>query len=239
MSNSKSLRSIVTLSIALVALLGYGFISAWSVPPAGTVPPDNNVPAPINVGSINQTKSGDLAVQTMSADYVVSWNQNRSGQFCNLDGTICATVEELLADKKGGGGETWLVNDQHTEGGCTGLGGSVVWDDEGNPFCRLSDNSCPTGWEQYKQWATYADGSTRRIAKCTDTSAPNPDPEVGTYGPAYQCGIPGTPQAWSDNFVGPKSMVACIYVPRGLYGEKQISQSYENCYPRQTEIGCY
>lgn len=180
-----------------------------------------------------------MAVHTSSADYSISWEQNRASKFCNVDGSICATIEELLADKTGGGGDTWLVNDQHTESGCTGLGGSVVWDGDGSPFCRLSRSSCPAGRAKYKQWATYTDSTTRRIAKCTDTSAPNPDPEVGTYGPSYQCDIPGAPQAWSNNFVGPKSMVACIYVPRGDYGDKQISQSYENCYPIQTEIGCY
>ena len=65
MTTTKSLRSIITLSLALATLLGYSFINAaWTPAPAN--PPANNVPAAINVGSANQDKLGTLGVNGLA-----------------------------------------------------------------------------------------------------------------------------------------------------------------------------
>src|SRR3989344_3248692 len=49
--------------VALVFSVGIGYLFAWSGPgytTPGSTPPNDNVPAPINVGAIDQTKTGDV-----------------------------------------------------------------------------------------------------------------------------------------------------------------------------------
>lgn len=57
---------ILTIALALSVGMSYAFAD-WSNPPAGTTPPANNTAAPINVGSVLQTKTGPLTVSGFSS----------------------------------------------------------------------------------------------------------------------------------------------------------------------------
>ena len=48
--------------------------------------------------------------------------------------------------------DPWLVFRLHTKDGCRAIGGEVVADSADRPFCRLSRNSCPAGWNQHENW---------------------------------------------------------------------------------------
>jgi hypothetical protein len=74
------------LTLALVANFAYG---QWADPTAA--PPGNNATAPINIGGDYQVKAGNLgAVDLLAGDRM------RSDQYCNLAGTTCASIEELI-----------------------------------------------------------------------------------------------------------------------------------------------
>ncbi len=67
MKQRKSVTSIITLSLALLILVGYNFISAQSwTAPTGT-PPADNVAAPVNIGAAAQDKAGNLGVSGLVA----------------------------------------------------------------------------------------------------------------------------------------------------------------------------
>jgi len=63
---NKLLHWSATLTVAVALSVGIGYLFAWSGPPYNSVcsdppcPPGGNAPAPINVGSIDQTKTGDV-----------------------------------------------------------------------------------------------------------------------------------------------------------------------------------
>lgn len=65
---NKILHWSATLAVAVALSVGIGYLFAWTGPMTGTptcmtpgaTPPDCNVPAPINVGSVDQTKTGDV-----------------------------------------------------------------------------------------------------------------------------------------------------------------------------------
>lgn len=92
MTLTTSIRSIITLTVAVTVLLGYGFISAWTAPPAGTVPPANNVPAPLHVGAATQDKNGNLLANIFAAA-----NQMRSGRYCDALGANCFKPADVPA----------------------------------------------------------------------------------------------------------------------------------------------
>ena len=87
MTSTRSVRSIVALSLALATLLCYSFLSAaWTPAPAN--PPADNVPPPINVGTSTASVQGD-GRGTVAFDRFMAFDEFRSEQYCNLDGTIC------------------------------------------------------------------------------------------------------------------------------------------------------
>src|SRR3989344_5466589 len=66
---------ILTIALALSVGMSYAFAD-WSNPPAGTTPPANNTAAPINVGSVLQTKTGPLLVYGLGSIGDVSATSN-------------------------------------------------------------------------------------------------------------------------------------------------------------------
>ncbi len=104
MKQRKSVTSIITLSLALLILVGYNFISAqtWTAP-TGT-PPADNTTAPVNVGSTYQAKNGDFGAVKL-----------RSGYLCNASGSNCTvSVGGLNTDFKiASGSPTMLFQDSN------------------------------------------------------------------------------------------------------------------------------
>lgn len=98
MTTTKSLRSIITLSLALAVLLGYGFISAWSAPLNGTVPPANNVPAPIDTSATIQTKmaGGAIGASDLLSTRTTAGQKMMSPLYCNADGSSCLTFDQIF-----------------------------------------------------------------------------------------------------------------------------------------------
>jgi len=100
MSFIKSINQTLILALALVALLGYQFMSAqiWTAP-AGS-PPANNVQAPINIGTSTQSRqqgSGALVFNRFAAVNAV-W----SNQYCDAVGGNCFSPSAV----NGSGGAT-------------------------------------------------------------------------------------------------------------------------------------
>ena len=52
------------LIVILTVLLGVGLVEAWTGPTA--TPPGNNVPAPINIGTADQIKNGNIGVNGLA-----------------------------------------------------------------------------------------------------------------------------------------------------------------------------
>jgi hypothetical protein len=107
MSFKYQLVTLLPLSIIVVGLLGYSFMSAQWQNPTST-PPNANTAAPINIGASYQAKLGDLGAVRM-----------RAGQYCNADGTVCTS------DLSGGGGSGLGVN--QTWQNFTGRRSTNVW----------------------------------------------------------------------------------------------------------------
>ena len=84
MTITKQLIALVPLSLLLVGLVGYNFMSAdWTNPTA--VAPAENVSAPINIGSVYQAKLGDLGAVRM-----------RAGEYCDASGLICFDAVDVV-----------------------------------------------------------------------------------------------------------------------------------------------
>lgn len=66
MFQSKSKITAFLISTAILSFAFGYFIFAWTEP--GNLPPDGNVSPPINVGSIEQVKSGKLGIVTSGID---------------------------------------------------------------------------------------------------------------------------------------------------------------------------
>ncbi|MES2966447.1 MAG: thrombospondin type-1 domain-containing protein [Patescibacteria group bacterium] len=98
MTLKKQLLNIVPLVLLLCGLFAYNFMDAQWSGPTGAVPPEQNTPAPINIGGIYQSKLGDLGAIRM-----------RAGAYCNADGTICTTADQLGGGGGDDGGDTITV----------------------------------------------------------------------------------------------------------------------------------
>jgi hypothetical protein len=85
MSHTTSFKFLIPLTIALVVLISYNFMSAQWLSSTST-PPNNNVAAPLNISSNYQAKLGDLGAIRM-----------RSGEYCDAAGLNCYTTTELAS----------------------------------------------------------------------------------------------------------------------------------------------
>jgi hypothetical protein len=90
-SITKSLKDIGFLTIALTLALAANFAyGQWSNPPAAA--PGGNIQAPVNVGSSNQIKSGDITAWRQKAGA-----QMWSPQYCDQNGLNCFTSASVSA----------------------------------------------------------------------------------------------------------------------------------------------
>jgi hypothetical protein len=96
MSLTKNLTSIIFLTVIVVGLLSYNYMSAQWVGPTASAP-YNNASTSINIGPVYQPKPHDLGASRM-----------RAGLYCDAAGIICYTLAELAGG--GGGGITQLTS---------------------------------------------------------------------------------------------------------------------------------
>jgi hypothetical protein len=170
-------RSLMLLSLIIIPLISYNFLSAAWTAPAGA-PPTANTESPINTGSLAQVKLGALGTGALSVTgnllvtgSAATFYQVRADSYCNRDGTVCRTMEEIVAGL-GGSAPTapQLVNGRHTESECLSYGGSIQTDGA-DKFCRITAASCPLGWSQFKSWderpATAQDPCSYGYNSCT------------------------------------------------------------------------
>jgi hypothetical protein len=96
-----TLRSFIVLLVSLTLFLSYSFINAaWTAAPAN--PPESNSPSPINTGtstaSIQNAGQGALQFDFLGArDTVIANGTMRSDAYCNLDGTNCLSIDDLMS----------------------------------------------------------------------------------------------------------------------------------------------
>jgi hypothetical protein len=106
-------------------------------------------------------KDGGLSLNSLAVfgDVLMSGTtsvtQINVSYFCNADGSICATLDELLASDGGVASSPLLHGELHTEDQCTATGGTVI-DAGGVNVCQFEGASCPAGWMQYDSWSSTA-----------------------------------------------------------------------------------
>lgn len=90
---TKQLIGLVPLTLILLGLLSYNFMSAqWSAPTATA--PGNNATAPINISNNYQAKLGDLGAVRM-----------RAGEYCDAAGLNCRSATSTGGDTVTVGGQ--------------------------------------------------------------------------------------------------------------------------------------
>lgn len=94
--------------LALVALLSYDQISAWSEPLSPA--PQDNVEAPINTGSLPQEKTGSIEASTLITPEV------HAGMYCNSDGSDCVDASAVID-----------VANNGVSGAADGIGYNQTW----------------------------------------------------------------------------------------------------------------
>ncbi len=98
MTFKKQFIGFLPLSVVVIGLLGYNFLSAQWQNPTATAP-GNNTEAPINISANYQAKLGDLGAVRM-----------RAGEYCDATGLDCFTADEV----GGGGGGNGSMADFYT-----------------------------------------------------------------------------------------------------------------------------
>ena len=167
-----------------------------------------------------QPGKGALQFDFLAArDTIPSNVEVRSPKYCDESGANCfdgATITNIF-NYISVQGDTWLVNNQHTEEGCTALGGAVVTDGSNNKFCRYTATSCPSNWTQYNNFISY-NSSTCSIRNCD--------------GSTTGCTVPGV--AWGSRA---GNAPYCSY----SVNTHSSGQSCDNVSTRRcvASVGCY
>lgn len=164
-SLAKPFKNISLLTVALTLALSANFAyGQWSNPPGN--PPGSNTPAPINTGSSNQTKSGNLTVDQLRSNGKVF-----AVEYCNETGTYCFTPSAQAAAP--------TPAPSPTNENCSVGGVSVAHGSSRTFYSRTSTSgSCST----YDQVRSCNDGvmsgsGSYRYSSCSVSSpAPAPSP---------------------------------------------------------------
>ncbi len=169
----KSYTSIITLSLALLILVGYNFISAQSwTAPTGT-PPANNAAAPVNIGTTAQDKNGTFTANKLgviSSYPVLEMIDATAGQK-----DWRAAVES--------DGNSFVIRADRNQ---TLVDGAISWTDNGNNQLVLANGE--TNADDYAQFSNqvrateYCDRSGRNCfdsAEVGESELPGED-EVGS-----------------------------------------------------------
>ncbi|MDD4531121.1 MAG: hypothetical protein PHH21_00240 [Candidatus Pacebacteria bacterium] len=114
-----------------------------------------------------------------------------------------------------------LLNTTHNYSACTSAGGEIVSIGASYPVCRFNAASCPSGWTQYQNWATYDSHYVGGIP-CSN-------------------GCTGGGSPWG-NLASNNPTFSCVYVQAGICwgsdGEFAYTASWSGDSVR-SQIGCY
>ena len=241
--------SIRVTAIALVVTLGVTYAYAAWVGPT-VAPPGDNVDAPINVGTVDQIKSGGIGVDSLavfgnssfsgymkmgsttvecgsSIEGALRYNPtSQSVEFCNSSGwnqmgtTTVAVVE-------------YLVNSIHTVNDCVYDGGVIVDNGSGEFMCKFSSSSCPTSSASGIDWTHY--GWTTEIARSCTQSSPSSHPD--------SCVPDSCSTGGGHAFSNQIQKYSCIYENgSGSYQYVPSCGRYayiSTCTSSTSEVGCY
>lgn len=177
----------------------------------GTDNPTNKLSVVGNIGT-----TGDIS---SSGNISTSGSITATGDVCGA-GACLSQIADFVGSQP-------LVMNVHNQAACTAAGGTVTPSDVSFPMCKFSASSCPSGWTQYKSYATLG-----------PTTCYIPGPTSGCYGSsgAYPC------TTTSSGFVNGPTASTCTYcagssVPCGEYA---CCTCYATtCTSATTEIGCY
>ena len=154
MQLTKQLIGLVPLTLILLGLLSYNFMSAQWTGPSATAP-GNNATAPINISNNYQAKLGDLGAVRM-----------RAGEYCDAAGLNCFIAADVASTTNTGYG---MAFGAHSEAQCIAAGGAV-YDTGYTKICRFNSVSCPAGWAQFENWNTNAGRAC--VGACGSCSVP-------------------------------------------------------------------
>jgi len=90
----------LTFGILVICFVVAFYVVAWQEP--SQAPPEGNVPTPLNVGSVHQTKEGDLSIgeADIKGDGSISTNLNADKLDDYHAADLLATVEEVYTECK-------------------------------------------------------------------------------------------------------------------------------------------
>jgi hypothetical protein len=145
-SLTKSLKDIGFLTIALTLALAANFAyGQWQDPPNS--PPNDNLEAPVNVGSVNQFKSGSLGALKLYSSESRATSKMWSPQYCDQNGSNCFTNEQV-------------ANTASKPPVCTGANRALQWDG--------SSWSCATGGSTARNCAASSGYPARNHLETAD-----------------------------------------------------------------------
>ncbi len=131
----KSYTSIITLSLALLILVGYNFISAQTWTEPTDTPPRDNTAAPINRGK--DTATTQWGYGSLGFDKLVAFDSVNSDLYCDRNGENCFGATESLSGKSCP--ENYYIQGYSPDG-------ELICAPEGSASCSLDETSyrwCP------------------------------------------------------------------------------------------------
>jgi hypothetical protein len=162
----------ILLSTAFAFFLSVAFVSAWTGPTAA--PPGNNAAAPLNVGSVNQVKNGNIGVNGLavfgntllqgssylnfgstagSGGYGI-WDNGGTLNFKNSGGSW-QSLQTIVSNLVGGGSLTgpYLPTYASWASSGTGSGGAAIYNDNGTyRTLMIVGNNSAGGNREVKVW---------------------------------------------------------------------------------------
>ena len=144
----------------------------------------------------------------------VNGNILASGDICNTDGACLSQITAFISSQP-------LINNVHNYSACSSIDGEVVSIGASYPLCRFNTASCPSGWTQYQNWATY------------DSHY------VGGIPCSSGCTGPGSP--WG-NLSSNNPTFSCTYIQAGICWGSDGEFSYTATWSGdsvRSQIGCY
>lgn len=100
---------------------------------------------------------------------------------CTSSGACLSQIASFVSSQP-------LISNIHNYSACTTAGGEIVSIGSSYPVCRFNAASCPSGWTQYQNWATYDSHSVSGIP-CSSgcTGAGSPWGNLSSNNPTFSC----------------------------------------------------